>query len=84
MHGLGKYLESVAPRLSILQQSGGVVVSGDQEYLAIRKEKSDLNRGINAVHLRHYDTRHEEIRLKTPRNFDALLAAVHGPSFKSF
>ena|ERR1022692_4772768 len=41
------------------------------------------SRGLNAVHLRHHDTCHEEFELKVPGKFDARFTAVHSPRLKS-
>ena len=64
MHRHSEYFEFVTPRQSILKQRAGkVAVSGDEENLTFGKKLPDLDRGLNAAHLRHHDTCHEEFEL---------------------
>src|ERR1017187_9796378 len=83
MHRLGEYFEIVTLRLSLLKQSAGVVIPRDEENLTFGKKFADFNRGLNAVHLRHHDTCHEEFELKAPGKFYASFTAVHSPRLKS-
>src|ERR1035438_10416670 len=83
MHWLGEYLEFVTPRQSILKQSARVVITRDEEYLALGKKFADLNRGLNAVHLRHHDTCHEEVELTVTGKFDARFTAVRDRRLKA-
>jgi hypothetical protein len=82
MHRLGEHFEFVTPRKCILKQSARVVVPGDEQDLTFGKELADLNRGLNAVHLRHHDTCHKEFELKAPSKFDARASPKLHPSEK--
>ena len=82
MHRLGQYIEFVTSTPSIVEQGAGVVVARDQKYLALGKELADLNRSLDAIHLRHHDTSHQEFKRKAPGKCDACFAAVYSTSFK--
>jgi len=82
VHRLGEYIEAVTSTPGIEEQRADVVVPRGQKYFALGKELANLNRSLDAIHLRHDDTSHQKIEGEAPGKCDACFAAVYSTSFK--